>query len=117
MPILHEIQASAFTGLLALKRLKMSQNPDLVYIDPDSFMDFQHPMVLEDVDFSKNHLRYMPKDLILMRENSSLKSFRIEGNFWACDCHNQWILDTMNTKEFRTFGIDAECSTPEEFDG
>ena len=117
MPFLHEIKESAFTGLFNLKTLRIASNPSLSYIDPDAFMDFQHPMVLQDVDLSDNYLRYMPKELTIYHQNSSLKSFRIDGNVWECDCHNQWLIDLMNTLEFRGFGIDAECSKPSDFKG
>jgi len=118
MPFLHEIKASAFSGLVALKTLKIVENPRLAYIDPDAFMDFQHPMILENVDFSNNYLRYMPKDLLFgLGKNSSLQSFRVEGNVWECDCHNQWLIDLMNTLEFRRFGIEAECSKPSNLQG
>ena len=118
MPFLHEIKASAFTGLVALKTLKIVENPRLAYIDPDAFMDFQHPMILEKLDFSNNYLRYMPKDLLFgLGKNSSLQTFRVEGNVWECDCHNQWLIDLMNTLEFRRFGIEAECSKPSNLQG
>ena len=118
MPLLHEIKASAFTGLLNLKTLKIANNPRLAYVDPDAFMDFQHPMVLKKVDFSNNYLRYMPKDLLVhLGKNSSLQSFAVEGNVWECDCHNQWLIDLMNTLEFRSFGIEAECSKPFNLQG
>ncbi len=43
----------------------------------------------------------------------NLLVFDIAGNNWACDCHNQWLINVAGAR--RDQAGNAKCSSPEEF--
>lgn len=114
MPELTEIHESAFSGLRNLSVLHLDENPNLSFIDPDAFVEFQDPFVLEELTLTHNFLRYLPNTLF-PADFSSLKIFKINGNQWECDCHNEWLLELMNYDKYLSYARRATCTRPIKF--
>ena len=120
MPHLAYIHEAAFSGLRNLTVLKIDNNPDLGFIDPDAFTDFQYPLVLKYLSLSNNFLRYLPENLLPELknvENASLEFFKINGNQWECNCHNQWLIDLLNHEKFQENAKSATCTRPSDLKG
>ena len=120
MPNLAFIHEESFSGLRNLTFLHIDQNPVLGFIDPDAFVDFQDPMILQELSLSHNFLRYLPNRMLPEMNSTgelSLKVFRITGNQWECDCHNQWLVDLINQDQFVEFAELALCTRPSDLKG
>lgn len=112
MPNLAVIDEEAFAGLRNLTTLRIASNPMLGFVDPEAFVDCTSN--LENLDFSKNFLRYLPKNLF---NASSLKTLNVIGNQWVCDCHNKWFIDLLNNDKFLPMAKATSCTRPSKLKG
>jgi Leucine-rich repeat (LRR) protein len=120
MEMMNNIKKASLAGLRNLTKLTIEHNPMLNFIDPDAFAEFQFPMVLEELSLANNNLRYLPKlllpELTSAGKTTSLKVFKVTGNRWECDCHNEWLINLLIEK-FEDSASEAICDNPASLNG
>ncbi|CAH2101948.1 unnamed protein product [Euphydryas editha] len=99
MKALTSIGAGALSGLVNLKKLHMSFNPKLSFIDPKALArpgyigeTYDWPLIKE-LYLQSNNLPEV--DFHLVFRWDSLDKVDVSNNPFLCDCSTQWMLDIL----------------------
>lgn len=125
MNLLHEVAAGAFSGLYSLEVLVASNNPALTEFD---MSDLGGLTRLRELDISQSGIQHLYlNDPIPERDDHSdiaqievfpkLRSVKLEGNPWHCDCELFEALESIKHilhDEFQAprSASEARCETP-----
>ena len=82
----QDIEADAFSGLNDLKRLELSENLNLEYINPLLFVNMNR---LEYLSLRKNSITSLDPSLAYLI--GKVKILDLRGNSFICNCNVQWI--------------------------
>lgn len=125
MNLLHEVAAGTFSGLHSLEVLVASHNPGLTEFDMSdlggltrlrelyiSHCGLQHLYLNEPIPEHDDH-----SDIAQIEVFPKLRSIKLEGNPWHCDCQLYEALESIKHilhDEFQTpYGTsEARCETP-----
>lgn len=125
MSLLHEVAAGTFSGLHSLEVLVASNNPALTDFD---MSDLGGLIRLRELDISNSGIQHLYlNDPIPERDETSdiaqievfpkLRSVKLEGNPWHCDCELYKALESIKhilNDEFQDphSASEARCETP-----
>ncbi|XP_063709861.1 leucine-rich repeat transmembrane protein FLRT3-like [Culicoides brevitarsis] len=125
MSNMEVIGEGAFSGLTALKEFHAVQNIYLKEIAPEAFARpgqeikerLEFPPIEKFIVHNNNISRL---DRNLFADWEDIKVIDLRFNPWACECNNQWMLDTLipqiiNNNE--PLSHDLKCVTPSQMSG
>jgi secreted protein, putative (fragment) len=102
MPRLNLIENFAFSDLHKLKRLEITYNPILAYIDNEAFLDI-------DVNLTR-----FPIEILLLNNNDlktlseytlpwcKIPKVDLRDNDWNCNCELKWIKECEDNEDFKS---------------
>ncbi|XP_053689876.1 chondroadherin-like protein [Sabethes cyaneus] len=126
MAQLKDIDTGTFTGLKSLEVLTCSNNPKLNEFD---LSDLKGLLRLRQLDLSNCGLQHLRLDETIPEHDDSsdiahidvfpkLRTVRLEGNPWHCDCQMYGSVESIRhilQDEFYTAGAEeARCETPSD---
>jgi len=93
----RSVEAGTFTPLPNLVNLRIANNHWFRWISPDAWpTDSDQPLKIQKLDLSGNQLRYLPSMLLHdFADWKEIDVIDIQNNPWWCDCHNEWLLNTL----------------------
>ncbi|XP_054162905.1 carboxypeptidase N subunit 2-like [Oppia nitens] len=113
MKELIEIKEKTFSYLYNLRKISISNNPHLSYIDNHAFYGIFNRswMAIQEANLRANRLSYLADTTLPF---CNLTSLDLRENPWACDCHILWAKYCHLRPEL-THGI--ICASPSKFRG
>lgn len=84
---LTSLSVNSLLGLTNLQQLQLTDSNHFSSVDRRAL---SVTTKLKELDLSKNNLSVLPSEFLYPLKQ--LKSIRLDGNPWKCDCHMYWIL-------------------------
>ncbi|XP_068599979.1 leucine-rich repeat-containing protein 52 [Brachionichthys hirsutus] len=111
--ILLQIDDRTFGPLTSLVMLRLTDNPNLGEIHPDSFSE---NIVLQVLDVSRNNLTALNISTLIALP--ALRSLGLSGNPWSCDCDTEDLCLWVQIEGFK-FQDEGQtiCHSPPELAG
>lgn len=90
MKELTEVKEKTFTHLVNAKKISISNNPHLSYLDKYAFNGMYNKswLSLQEIDLSANRLSSLPEQTLPW---CNITTIDLRLNPWMCDCNIQWI--------------------------
>ena len=122
MPTLEVLEAKALSNIAGTKISREGTKCLDVYVSHNENLQDIDESALEGVnlcylDLSYNNLTKVPQNLTDW--DAVLEGFDLQGNPWACECEDQWMMKTILDKlmkegEHQYLLLNLRCNTPEE---
>nr|CAI5828222.1 unnamed protein product [Callosobruchus analis] len=118
---LQRLEKHSLSNLIQLAVLKLSDNIDLVSIDPMAIAkDMNHSGAvvwppLKELYLGNNKLSYLESELLARWDN--LMALDINDNPWTCECENQWLIEELMPIYIKINPVNAKkikCAAPIE---